>query len=194
MKKFLFVVLLFLFSCSSGSFIVKKESEFLNIKFYIFVTKDDDVFKGKGEGVLSEKEFFCNINDLLLNKKVVSVLFDKDGLKAYVYTQEIGYLVNSSFIGEFFSKDFFYLFKSGKMSLEKNFTELQTDYNLKAQVNKTQNGFPKRISFEISSSEEKVNIVIDIYELSDKSYNLKFDIDISEFYKYNIFEFFRSIQ
>lgn len=194
MKRFLFIFFLLFFSCSIGSFNVKKESNFFNIKFYIFVTKDEDIFKGKGEGFLSEEEFFCSINDLLLNKKVVSMLFDKDGLKAYVYTEEVGYLVNSSSIGEFFSKDFFYLFKSGEMSLRKNFTEDKKDYNLKAEVNKTQNGFPKRISFEISSSEEKVNIVIDIFELSDKSYNFKFDIDISEFYKYNIFDFFRSIQ
>ncbi|MCX7820499.1 MAG: hypothetical protein N2258_02355 [Brevinematales bacterium] len=194
MKKFLLILVIFIFSCSGNNFNVKKENNYFGLRFYIFVTKDEDVFKGKGEGFLDEKSFICDISDLLLNKKVVSMLFDIKGLKAYVYTQEMGYFVASPAIGEFFSKDFFYLFKSGETNIRKIFVDLQKEYELNIDVIKVQNGFPKRVAFLISSSDEIVKILLDIYELTDRDYNLKFDIDISEFYQYNIFEFFRSIQ
>ncbi len=192
--KRVFILIILISSCAQNNFNVKKETPFFNLKFYLFIEKGEDSFKGKVIGVLSENNFTIKINDLLLNNDIAILFFDENGLKAYVYTQEAGYYINSENIGKIFSKDLFYIFKGSESKIERNFIEDGIEYNVKIEIFKYKEGFPKRLLIELNSNYESVSIIFDIFELTDRTSNLKFDIDISDFYSYNIFEFFRSIK
>ncbi len=197
--KFLFLLIIFT-GCSEKAFLVRRESGIFGMRFFLFVEqKNKEKFNGKGEGVLTENAFKCNIYDNFFDRLLITIFFKNEkGMDIYLHEEGIGYTIANKEMGNFFTKNFYSLFKrevNEGFLLEKKFSDDGREVVLNCEVLKTRNSFPQRVAFKVNSSVESGIFIFDIIEISDKIIEISENFDFSNFYKSpNIFEFLRGVQ